>query len=82
MAKTFEDSRAATVEYIRITNDDLRDHFFDHPVFDHPDLEPVFGTMGGPQCLLLISAQGARHTAQIEEVKAGSNFPKNQKPAK
>jgi hypothetical protein len=87
LAKTFEDSRAATVEYIRTTNDDLRDHFFDHPVFDHPvfdhpDLEPVFGTMGGHQCLLLISAQGARHTAQIEEVKAGSNFPKNQKPVK
>jgi hypothetical protein len=38
--------------------------------------------MGGHQCLLLISAQGARHTAQIEEVKAGSNFPKNQKPVK
>ncbi len=67
LAKTFEDSRAATMEYIRTTNDDLRDHFFDHP---------VFGTMDGYQWLLLISAHSARHTAQIEEVKADPNFPK------
>ncbi len=68
LAKTFENSRAATTEYIRTTNDDLRDHFFDHP---------VFGTMDGYQWLLLISAHSARHTAQIEEVKADPNFPKN-----
>jgi hypothetical protein len=68
LAKAFEDSRAATMEYIRTTNDDLRDHFFDHP---------VFGTMDGYQWLLLISSHSARHTAQIEEVKADPNFPKN-----
>lgn len=68
LAKAFEESRAATMEYIRATNDDLRDHFFDHP---------VFGTMDGYQWLLLISAHSARHTAQIEEVKADPNFPKN-----
>ena len=68
LTKAFEDSRAATMEYIRTTNDDLRDHFFDHP---------VLGTMDGYQWLLLISAHSARHTAQIEEVKADPNFPKN-----
>ena len=68
LAKAFEDSRAATMEYIHTTNDDLRDHFFDHP---------VFGTLDGYQWLLLISAHSARHTAQIEEVKADPNFPKN-----
>lgn len=68
LAKAFEDSRAATMEYVRTTNDDLRDHFFDHP---------VFGTLDGYQWLLLISAHSARHTAQIEEVKADPNFPKN-----
>jgi uncharacterized damage-inducible protein DinB len=68
LAKAFEESRAATMEYIRATNDDLRDHFFDHP---------VFGIMDGYQWLLLISAHSARHTAQIEEVKADPNFPKN-----
>ena len=56
LAKTFEERRAATIEYIRTTNDDLRDHFFDHP---------VFGTLDGYQWLLLISTHSARHTAQI-----------------
>jgi len=67
LTKAFEDSRAANMEYIRTTNDDLRDHFFDHP---------VFGAMDGYQWLLLISTHSARHTAQIEEVKADPNFPK------
>lgn len=68
LTKTFEASRAATIEYIRTTKDDLRDHFFDHP---------VLGTIDGYQWLLLISAHSARHTAQIEEVKADPNFPKD-----
>lgn len=53
LTKAFEDSRAATMEYVRTTNDDLRDHFFDHP---------VLGTLDGYQWLLLISAHSARHT--------------------
>jgi hypothetical protein len=64
----FEARRAATIEYVRTTNDDLRDHFFDHP---------VFGAMDGYQWLLLITTHSARHTAQIEEVKADPNFPKD-----
>lgn len=67
LTKTFEDRRKATMDYIRTTNDDLRDHFFDHP---------AFGTLDGYQWLLLISAHSDRHTAQIEEVKADPNFPK------
>jgi uncharacterized damage-inducible protein DinB len=68
LTKVFEERRAATMDYVRTTNDDLRDHFFDHP---------AFGTLDGYQWLLLISAHSARHTAQIEEVKADPNFPKN-----
>jgi hypothetical protein len=68
LTKAFEDSRKTTMDYIRTTNDDLRDHFFDHP---------VFGPLDGYQWLLLISAHSARHTAQIEEVKADPNFPKD-----
>jgi uncharacterized damage-inducible protein DinB len=67
LTKAFEDSRKATMDYIRTTNDDLRDHFFDHP---------VFGPLDDYQWLLLISAHSARHTEQIEEVKADPNFPK------
>lgn len=68
LTKAFEDSRKATMDYVRTTNDDLRDHFFDHP---------AFGTLDGYQWLLLISSHSARHTAQIEEVKADPNFPKD-----
>lgn len=68
LTKAFEESRKATMDYIRTTNDDLRDHFFDHP---------VFGTLDGYQWLLLISTHSARHTAQVEEVKADPNFPKD-----
>jgi hypothetical protein len=67
LIKEFEQARAANITYIRTTNDDLRDHFYDHP---------AFGTLDGYQWLLLISAHSARHTKQIEEVKADPNFPK------
>jgi uncharacterized damage-inducible protein DinB len=67
LAKAFEDARKANLDYIRTTNDDLRDHFFDHP---------AFGTLDGYQWLLLLGTHSARHTAQIEEVKADPNFPK------
>jgi len=67
LIKAFEDARKANMDYIRTTNDDLRDHFFDHP---------AFGTLDGYQWLILLATHSARHTAQIEEVKADSNFPK------
>ena len=67
LTKAFEDSRTTTMDYVRTTNDDLRDHFFDHP---------AFGTLDGYQWLLLIATHSARHTAQILEVKADPNFPK------
>lgn len=67
LTKAFEDSRKATMDYVRTTNDDLRDHFAPHP---------VFGTLDAYQWILLISAHSERHTKQIEEVKADPNFPK------
>jgi uncharacterized damage-inducible protein DinB len=65
--KAFEDSRKATMDYVRTTNDDLRDHFGPHP---------MLGPMDAYQWILLISAHSERHTRQIEEVKADPNFPK------
>jgi hypothetical protein len=67
LVKAFEQARGNTMSYVRTTSDDLRDHFFDHP---------VFGTLDAYQWILLISAHSARHTEQIEEVKADPNFPK------
>jgi hypothetical protein len=67
--KSFLDSRAHTIEYVETTQDDLRDHLFDHPV-------PAFGTMDAYQWILFMSGHTRRHTAQILEVKADANFPK------
>jgi len=68
LTKAFEDSRQATIDYVRTTNDDLRDHFGPHP---------LLGTLDAYQWILLISAHSERHTKQIEEVKADPNFPKD-----
>jgi hypothetical protein len=68
LVKAFEDSRKATMDYVRTTNDDLRDHFGPHP---------LLGPMDAYQWILLISAHSERHTKQIEEVKADPNFPKD-----
>jgi hypothetical protein len=67
VTKAFEDARKATMEYVKTTQDDLRDHFGPHP---------LLGPLDGYQWILLISAHSERHTKQIEEVKADPNFPK------
>jgi uncharacterized damage-inducible protein DinB len=63
----FKESRARTISYVRDTQDDLRAHFADHPVLK---------TLDGYQWVLLLSAHSRRHTAQLIEVKANPNFPK------
>jgi len=66
--KSFELRRDSTISYLETTQDDVKDHFIMHP---------VFGTMDIYQGLLLIAGHCARHTLQIEEVKASPNFPKS-----
>jgi hypothetical protein len=67
--KLFQDSRARTINYVTTTQDDLRNHFSDHPA-------PAIGTLDGYQWILFISGHTRRHTLQILEVKADPNFPK------
>jgi len=67
MVDHFKQSREHTIAYVRDTQDDLRVHFFDHPVLK---------TMDTYQWILLISAHSQRHTAQLNEVKANPSFPK------
>lgn len=67
--KLFLDTRAHTIEYVKTTQEDLRDHLFDHPV-------PAIGTLDAYQWIMLISGHTRRHTLQILEVKADPNFPK------
>ncbi|HLZ12515.1 MAG TPA: DinB family protein [Candidatus Acidoferrum sp.] len=68
--KKFMESRAKTEDFIKTTQEDLRDRMFDHPV-------PVIGTLDAYQWVLLISGHTRRHTMQILEVKADPNFPKS-----
>ncbi len=68
--KQFLAGRTRTIEFVKTTQDDLRDHFFDHPV-------PAIGTLDAYQWIFLISGHARRHTLQILEVKADPNFPKN-----
>jgi len=63
----FTQRRDQTLAYVRDTKDDLRGHAAAHPALKALD---------GYQWLLLMSAHCARHTAQIEEVKADPRFPK------
>jgi DinB superfamily len=67
ITKNVLENRARTIEFISRTQEDLRDHFMDHPVFK---------TLDTYQWILLTSAHMRRHTAQILEVKADPNFPK------
>jgi len=68
ITKNVLENRARTIEFINTTQEDLRDHFMDHPVFK---------TLDTYQWILLTSAHMRRHTAQILEVKADLNFPKH-----
>ncbi len=63
---TFQNQRKNTIEYIQTTKDDLRNHFWRHP---------LTGTIDLYQTLLLMSAHLERHTEQIEKIKSSKNFP-------
>jgi len=65
---SFFDSRKKLIEFVRTTNDNLRDHVV--------TLEKV-GSFDCYQMVLFMAAHSYRHTQQIEEVKADPNFPKN-----
>jgi hypothetical protein len=66
-AEAFKIARSKTMDYVRGTQDDLRDHFSDQ----------LTGTeLDGVQGLLMLSGHTERHVAQIEEVKASPGYPK------
>ena len=67
ITKNVLENRTRTIEFVSTTQEDLRDHFMDHPVYK---------TLDTYQWILLMSAHMRRHTAQILEVKADPNFPK------
>jgi hypothetical protein len=66
LTKDFVAAREKTMTYASTTADDLRGHGGPHPLFKMLDCY---------QWLLLLSGHSARHTAQIEEVKASPGYP-------
>ena len=67
ITKNVLENRTRTIDFVSTTQEDLRDHFMDHPVFK---------TLDTYQWILLTSGHMRRHTAQFLEVKADPNFPK------
>jgi len=67
ITKNVLENRTRTIDFVSTTQEDLRDHFMDHPVFK---------TLDTYQWILLTSGHMRRHTAQILEVKADPNFPR------
>ncbi len=65
----FEKERQTTIDFVKNTKDDLRNHFYGFP----PE---AFGTVDTYQLVLFVAGHSKRHTAQIEEVKANPAFPK------
>ena len=63
----FVGRRDSTIAYLKTTQDDLHNHYITHP---------VFGTIDLYQGFVLLAGHCARHTLQLEEVKANPNFPK------
>jgi hypothetical protein len=63
----FKQSRDRTLDYVRTTQDELRDHFLEHPAFK---------TVDAYQFILLMSAHTQRHTAQLNEVKQAAGYPR------
>lgn len=66
--KEFYSQRENTIQYVKITQDDLRNHYWKHPLTGRIDLY---------QTLILMSAHLDRHLDQIEIIKSYKNFPKN-----
>jgi hypothetical protein len=65
--QAFVSRRDSTIAYLASTQDDLKNHFTVHP---------AFGTIDLYQGFILVAGHCARHTLQLEEVKANPNFPK------
>jgi hypothetical protein len=65
--KDFEATRAKSIEYVKTTQDALREHVAGQPPQQ----------MSAYQLVLMMSGHTERHTAQLLEVKATAGYPKN-----
>ena len=65
--KDFQATRAKTLDYVRTTQDPLREHGSGTP----PQVTTAY------QLVLMLSGHTERHTAQLLEVKSSPGYPKN-----
>ena len=65
--KDFDAARARSLQYVRTTQDPLREHGGGTP----PNITTAY------QLVLMMSGHTERHTAQLLEVKASAGYPKN-----
>lgn len=65
----FKTKRENSINYVKATSDDLRNHYFDFP----------FGKLDAYQIILFMAGHSKRHTKQIEEIMKNANFPKKGK---
>lgn len=63
----FKDKRKSNMKYVKGSEDDLRNRYFDFP----------FGKVDSYQVVLFMSGHTKRHTDQIKEVMASEGFPKS-----
>jgi uncharacterized damage-inducible protein DinB len=63
----FKVARDQTINYVKTTEDPLKNHVARHP---------AFGELTTYQWLVFIAGHANRHVAQLEEVKMNINFPK------
>lgn len=66
LIEAFKQTRERTADYVKTTNDSLKDHVVPHP---------LFGDLTAYQWLVMIPAHANRHIDQLDEVKALKNFP-------
>jgi len=64
---SFKEERGKLIDYVKTTQDDLRDHVATMP----------FGMLDCYQLVLFIGAHSNRHAQQMAEVMADPGFPKN-----
>lgn len=67
LVEAFRIARAQTINYVKTTQDPLKNHVARHP---------VFGELTAYQWLVFIASHAHRHVAQLGEVKNDINFPK------
>jgi hypothetical protein len=67
----FLTARAAMIEYVKTTRDDLRGHFTLSPMAGFPEMKYT----DGYQWLLRMSAHTERHLMQVHEVRRTKGYP-------